>query len=126
MGFWIFMFICDLLIPLMMVIFGRIMEKHTPKDINYLIGYRTSMSMKNADTWTFAHELCGKLWWRTGWAMLILSLGIQLPFVNNTKDTIGLMGLILCTVQCVVLIVSIFPVEKALKNTFNSDGSRKE
>ena len=50
MGFWIAMFVCNLLVPLLMVIFGRIMYKHAPKSINGIYGYRTSMSMKNEDT----------------------------------------------------------------------------
>ena len=48
MGFWIFMLVIDLLIPLTMIGFGRLFLKKIPKDINALFGYRTSMSMKNA------------------------------------------------------------------------------
>lgn len=34
-----------------MILGGRIMWKHSPKNINCVIGYRTSRSMKNIDTW---------------------------------------------------------------------------
>ena len=62
MGFWWFMLICDLIIPIVMLIGGRMMWKHCPKHINGIVGYRTARSMKNMDTWKFAHDYCGKLW----------------------------------------------------------------
>ncbi len=62
MGFWIYMFIMDLLIPIVMILLGRAFLKKAPKEINCVFGYRTSMSMKNKDTWEFAHRYCGKIW----------------------------------------------------------------
>lgn len=118
MGFWWFMFLCDLLIPFIMIISGRMMWKHPPKSINAVMGYRTKRSMKNMDTWNFAHDHCGRLWWRIGWAMLIPSAVIQLPFYNSSENVIGTVGGILCTIQCLALIVSIFPTEIALKRNF--------
>ena len=59
MGFWIFMLIMDLLLPFTMIGFGRYFMKKAPKEINSVFGYRTSMSMKNKDTWKFAHKYCG-------------------------------------------------------------------
>jgi len=120
-----FIFACDLLIPIMMIAFGRIMWKHTPKDINYIFGYRTTRSMKNEDTWRFAHVYCGRLWWRIGLIMLIPTVLVHIPFYNSSKDTIGIVATIVMTVQLIVLIASIFPTEIALKKTFNDDGTRK-
>jgi uncharacterized membrane protein len=125
MRFWIFMFFCNLLIPLIMIIFGRVMFKHPPKSINGVYGYRTSMSMKNMDTWYFAHEVCGKLWWKLGWVMFVPSIVIQLPFFKSNDNIVGIVGVILCTIQSVVLIASISPVEKALKRNFHQDGTKK-
>lgn len=55
------LFICNLLIPVVVIVTGRIMWKHYPKNINGLVGYRTTRSMKNMDTWRFANEYCGRL-----------------------------------------------------------------
>ena len=120
-----FIFACDLLIPIIMIGFGRIMWKHIPKDINYIFGYRTTRSMKNEDTWRFAHEYCGRLWWRIGLIMLIPTVLVNIPFYNSNEDTIGIVATIVMTVQLIVLIASIFPTEIALKKTFNDDGTRK-
>lgn len=125
MGFWIAMFVFNLLVPLLMVVFGRIMYKHTPKTINGVYGYRTSMSMKNEDTWKFAHDYCGKLWYKVGLIMLIPSVLVQLPFVKSSTDTIGIMTVVLETVQICVMIASIFPTERALRKTFDKYGNRK-
>ena len=35
MGFWIFMLLMDLLIPLTMIGFGRYFMKNTPKELNH-------------------------------------------------------------------------------------------
>lgn len=125
MGFWVAMFICNLLVPLLMVVFGRIMYKHAPKSINGIYGYRTSMSMKNEDTWKFAHDYCGRLWYKIGLIMLIPSVLVQLPFVKRSTDTIGIMTVVLETVQICVMIASIFPTERALRKTFDKYGNRK-
>ena len=125
MGFSIFMFICNLIIPVLMIVLGRIMWKNPPKNINGVYGYRTTMSMKNMDTWKFAHEHSGKLWWKAGWIMLIPTILVQLPFMKSNEDVVGTVGAILCTIQCVVLIATIFPTEKALKANFDKNGNRK-
>lgn len=125
MWFWWFMLISDLLIPMIMIIGGWMMWRHTPKNINGFVGYRTPRSMKNRDTWDFAHIYCGRLWWKIGWMMLVPSVIVNIPFYGSTDDTIGGAGVILVTIQTAILIVSIFPTEKALKNNFDEDGRKK-
>ena len=125
MGNWLFILLLNLLIPLMMIVFGWIFIKKTPKKINGIYGYRTTMSMKNQDTWDFAHQYCGKLWFRLGWIMLFLSVVIML-LVLDKEDSIGTWGSILCMVQCFVIVGTIFPTERALKNTFDKNGTRKD
>ena len=63
MGFWIFMLIMVLLIPLTMIFFGWLLFRKTPKEINYVYGYRTKRSMMNEGTWRFANQYCGKAWY---------------------------------------------------------------
>jgi len=78
MGFWIFMLIVNLLIPFMMIGFGKYFTKTAPKEINMIFGYRTTMSMKNKDTWVFAHKYCGRLWYITGMIMFPISVILML------------------------------------------------
>ena len=124
---WLYRFwlLCDLFIPFIMTVVGRMTSKHCPKNINSLIGYRTTRSMKNMDTWKFAHEYCGKLWWKIGSIMIILSALIYIPLYQSDNNVIGIAGVVLITIQCIILIVSIYPTEKALKEHFNNDRTRK-
>ena len=125
MWLWWFWLICDLFIPLVMIVVGRMTWKHCPKNINSLIGYRTTRSMKNMDTWKFAHEYCGKLWRKLGWLIMILTVLMYIPLYQSNDNIIGIAGVVLITIQCTVLIISIYPTEKALKEHFNDDGTRK-
>lgn len=100
MCFWWFMLLCDLLIPIVMVVGGRMMWKHCPKHINGMLGYRTTRSRKNMDTWKFAHDYCGKLWWKIGWLMIIPSALVHIPLYHSDENTIGVAGGILVTIQC--------------------------
>ncbi len=125
MGFFIAMFLCNLLMPLIMLIGGYCMYKNPPKEINGLVGYRTTMSKKNKDTWTFAHDYCGRLWIKLGLIILIPTILVQIPFVHSGDDAIGIVTLIVEVVQLAILLGSIVPVEKALKRTFDENGVRR-
>ena len=50
---------------------------------------------------------------------------IHIPLCHRDKNTIGFAGVILVTIQCVIMIASIYPTEKALKKHFNDDGSAR-
>ena len=122
---WWIILLCDLLVPAIMMIGGIIMKKHCPKDINGLLGYRTTRSMKNMDTWKFAHEYCGKLWQKVGAISFAVSALAHLPFYHSEESTLEAVSLILMAIQLIVIIAPIFATEKALKETFNEDGTRK-
>ena len=123
--FWIFMLLMDLLTPLIMIGFGRLFMTKPPLRINAVYGYRTTMSMKNKDTWEFAHKFCGRLWFWCGLALLPVAV-IPLIFVlNRSIAVIGTVGGIVCAIELVPLLGSIFPTEAALKKTFDRNGFRR-
>lgn len=125
MWFYVSMFLCNLLIPLIMLIAGHCMYRHPPKKINGYVGYRSPMAKKNKDTWMFAHEYCVKLWEKLGAVLLIPSIIVQLPFVHANDDRIGILTAVLESVQIAVMLCSIVSVEKALMRTFDSNGVKK-
>ena len=125
MWFWWFMLICDLIIPIAMVICGRMMWKHCPKHMNSMSGYRTTRSMKNMDTWKFANEHCGRLWYKMGLFMLAFSVLVSVLLLRTNDNTYSMISLIFVLLQCIILIVSIIPTELALKKMFYEDGTRK-
>lgn len=116
-----FLFITDLLIPIIMLIAGYFMHKHPPKNINYVIGYRTARSMRNMDTWMFAQKKIGMLWQKTGLIALIVSIVIQIPFLFLSVDAFSIVCLVLMFAQLALLLLTIVPVERALKKKFPGD-----
>ena len=125
MGFWIFMLVMDLLFPAIMILMGRYFMKSSPKEINYIFGYRTNMSMKNKDTWDFAHKYIGRLWFYLGLLLIPITVIPMLFVLGGTEDVVGTMGCIICVIALIILIVPIFPTERALKMNFDKDGNRK-
>ncbi len=121
MWFWWFMAVCSLIIPILMIISGRLMYKNCPKEINRVYGYRTKRSMKNMDTWKFAHEYCGCLWYRAGLIMLIPSVAAYIPLYGGDIDIIGTAGAILTVIQLIILIAPVILTERKLKNNFDND-----
>ncbi len=124
-GFWAFMLLMDLLVPLVMIGFGKLFLSKAPRNINRIFGYRTEMSMKNQDTWQFAHNYCGKLWFWLGWILLPLSAAPLLFVFGKDIAVIGTAGGIVCVVQLLPLAGSIFVTERALKKAFDRHGRRK-
>ena len=125
MVFWIYMLVIALLVPSAMIGFGWLFMRRTPKTIQSLFGYRTAMSMKNKDTWEFAHQYCGKLWFRWGLAMLAPSVVPLLFVLHQEAAVVGTTGSIVVAIQLIPLIGSIFPTERALKKTFDENGIRR-
>ena len=84
------------------------------------------MSGKNQETWDFAHQYCGKLWWRLGWILFIISIFVMLPVIGKDEGTVGTWGSVFEMIQAAVLLLSIFPTEKALRKNFDKEGNRRK
>lgn len=125
MGFWWFLLAVDLLIPLTMVGIGRRFRKRPPREISAAFGYRTAMSMKNQETWDLAHQVCGKLWYRWGLALLPVTVAAMLFGLGKSADAVGALGAAVCAAQMVPFIGVIVPVERALRRTFDETGRRR-
>ena len=126
MDFWLFMLIMSLFIPLVMIGVGSYFVKKAPAKINVIFGYRTGMSMKNQDTWKFAHNYCRKLWQTLGLIMLPLSVGAMFFVVGKEAYTVSIFGCILVLIQMIFLAGPIIPTEKALRKNFDKNGNRKK
>ena len=96
-----FLVFCLLLIPAVQLAAGWAMWYHAPKKINSWVGYRTERSMQNEESW-----------------MLVVSAAscISLRFVS--KKTAALLAAVAVSVQTAELLLTLFPVERALKKKF--------
>lgn len=121
-----FNLVCDLLVPLIMIGLGWSFMKKPPKNINSLYGYRTSMSMKNQDTWEFAHRICGRVWCVVGCAMLPLAVLAWTRTRSYSVDEAAVWNDGIEALEAVALLVTIIPVEWALKRNFDKNGVRRQ
>jgi len=123
-GFWFFMLAMTLLLPLTMVLLGKRFMYSPPRNINNLFGYRTTRSMRNRETWAFAHRCCGRFLWRAGWNVMAGTVLIMGFVFGREIETVSNVGLILTFAQVIPMIMS-FPVtEWALRREFDQFGRR--
>ena len=124
MWFWVFMTVSNLILPVLMIVLGKVFIKKTPTQINDFYGYRTRRSMKNQAAWDFSHLYCGKLWRKMGWFMLPVSTMVMFLVIGKSDDIVGVVGGAVITAECMVLLSSIILVERALAKQF--DGGIKQ
>ena len=125
MSIWFGIAFTVIIIPALMIICGKYYIKKAPKNINHFVGYRTTRSMKNKETWEFAHNYMGKLWYKYGIVLFVISAALMLLTMGQDEDAVGGLAAIITTVQVFVMIVPCVLTEKALKENFDEDGNRK-
>ena len=127
MGYWAYMLVNALIIPVIMLIFGhRFLVNGAPKNINGFYGYRTHRSMMSWDTWEFAHKYFGRLWQTAALVMIPVSIALMALTVKMSIDAISIFGVFLMGVQAAVIVISIFVTEATLKKNFDQHGNRTE
>lgn len=126
MGIWFMMLGFNMLIPAIMLVTGKLMERKAPKKINWLIGYRTDMSMKNEDTWAFAQQVAGAFSWKWGWVTLAVTMITMLVLLGRSVETVSSAGCILMFLQLIPVLAVIPHTERALRKNFDKDGMRKD
>ena len=124
-GYYIYRLFTTLLIPCIMIVFGDLFRRKAPNHINIWYGYRTQRSMKNEDTWAFAHRHLGRTWMIVGAVLLVVSVIPMIAVLGKDEDTVSVVSLVILVVQLIPMIVSLIPTEQALKKTFDENGMRK-
>ena len=126
MLFWLLITSLALLCPSIMIIFGILFVIRAPKGISYVFGYRTRRSMKNRETWKFAHKLLGILWLVLGVVSFASILTPMIFLYNSPDNIIGTVGALLTLLGLAILALPILPVERALHKNFDVFGNRCE
>jgi uncharacterized membrane protein len=91
-----------------------------PGDLNGVIGYRSSRSIKNDDTWYEANVFAGRSLMIMAVILLII---ISIAEVLKMKANFMFMLMAVYIVLCSILLI--FLTEKHLKRNFFRDGKRK-
>jgi uncharacterized membrane protein len=125
MGIWFFLLVINLVIPLSLFFFGWILYKKTPKDINYVFGYRTKRSMTNENTWIFAQRYFGRRSIYLGLLLILMTIVLMLLVIKKDNDVIANTSMVLVVCECIPLFLLIFATEKALKKQFDNFGRKR-
>lgn len=122
MGFYIYMFICALILPACMLVLGQIWKSAPPGKINWAYGYRTRRSMASKAAWDFAHGFIGALLRRIGLIALAASAAVMLVLGTITMEMIpvAVAGVVLVVLQFIPFIASAVLTERALKEKFGN------
>lgn len=113
-----------LLIPAAMLGIGVSWKKHPPRRINGLYGYRTRRSSSSQAAWDFAQAYCGAIFLRWGGVMSVVTVAACVLIWRQSWFYEAVFALSMA--QCAVLLLSILPVERALRAKFDEHGNPKE
>lgn len=116
MGENVILCVCNMLVPITMLILGLVIWKTMP-GYGDLIGYRTTYSLKNETLWNIAQYCFGKSCTITFAVMSFLSLlaSLVLIFFEVDKEILGIISVFVTLIQSVALFVVIFITEHKLK-----------
>lgn len=120
---WLYMTLTNLIIPFVMLSFGAYFYRRPPKGINVIFGYRTKRSMQNEETWKFAHQYFGKLWFLLGMPTLIITIGAMWLLYSKKVNILSIVGILITLVQLITVFITIVLTERALKHSFDNNGN---
>ena len=119
-GFYVFMLICVLLLPGVMLFLGYRWQQKPPSTINAAFGYRTRRSMSSKQAWDYAHRYCGRMWVKCGWVSAVLAALAMILMGTVTLDVavVGIAGGIITCLELLPAAASLVVTERALKRVF--------
>lgn len=124
MQVWITVLVVAMLIPAITLLIGILAKHNIPRRVNWFWGYRTPLSMKNADTWQFANACMGKILVPCGAVFLVLVPVAMLFLLGKSEDTIATFGAMIPCAAMLPVLWTIPYTEKKLRQTFDKDGNR--
>lgn len=107
------------LVPIITVIAGHICTRAAEGGIGS-IGYRTALSMRDSETWSFANKLAGRVYTRFGIVETVVSVIIIIVVDIITDYGHAVTGACVIEVIQALMLMSPVPyIEKRLREKFN-------
>ena len=109
-----------LVIPGIMLVFGYRFSRKLPDRAKTTgFAYRTARAVRSQGSWELAHKLCGGVWSYLGAVLLVVSLAAIALTARRGADAMTKVGGVLTAAQTIILVISVVPVEGALKSRFD-------
>ncbi len=117
-----YMLILTAMLSLTMLACGWVFANQPPAK-NPIMGYRTPRSMKNDDTWDYAHRYAGRVWLRTG----VINLLVAGPLIWGLQHRPNYEQIVLWLfyLQLAGMIAVIPLTEVSLGKAFDREGKRR-
>ncbi|EGV00894.1 hypothetical protein HMPREF9950_0664 [Streptococcus oralis SK313] len=81
--------------------------------------------MRNEETWKFANQYFGKVWYLCGLLSAPLSVIAMAIVFEKGTETMSTVGFIITMIQTIPLVGAMISTEIALKKNFDENGRRK-
>ena len=124
-GFWLYMMVVSMIIPLAMICMGSRMSRKPPENMDSVFGYRTKRAKMTRETWEFANKHCGRTWHMLGIALAVLTIGIMRGCYSESRENVILIGGLVILVQIFAFLISMLPTGLALRRNFDENGKRR-
>ena len=107
--------ICSLLLPIAYILVGFVFWKHTPKDMNGIMGWKTKRARKNQKTWEYANSYGGKSILVLGVILSVVSIVLGIVFDAFVSNGLDWVILLIVIAQFGLLGVIVYRVENKLE-----------
>ena len=125
MGFWAFTLVTDLIVPVLVLLFGIHYGKNgAPESIEGHSGFRSRRATKSWDAWVFTHKLAARVWRMTGIIMLPVTVVMMIFAIGFSVEMLAFYGSLIFAFQGFAFVGTIVYVESQIKKNFNDYGVR--
>ncbi len=125
MGFWAFTLITNLILPVLVLMWGIHYGKNgAPKNIEGHSGFRSRRATKSWDAWVFTHKIAAKIWRVMGLIMIPVTVVLMAFTIKLSVEAITIYGAIVFLIQGFAFAGSVIYVEGQIKKNFNDYGVR--
>jgi uncharacterized membrane protein len=110
---------------LFLILVGVWFRNMLPDKPNWVVGYRSTLSMKNKETWLFAHAYSGRIILVLGIIMALISIGVAV-FSDIGRLSFDVVLGVGTSAVVLALLIAIILTEIALRKKFDKNGKRKQ
>lgn len=111
-----------LAIPMCTLILGLLCWRCPPKGPTWAFGYRSRRARASDESWRFAQNLAGQIWFWMGLGLLIVALFVCISLRKMDMEAAVHTAMVWAIVQCVCLLLSMIPTEVLLLRRFDRFG----
>ena len=124
MAFWFIMLIAGEIIPFILYKFGKLYLTNPPEDRKSPLRCRAVNAGKSDETWHFAHRLCGELWYKAGFYLLMLVALVMILVIGQEAYKVKNTFFVILAFELFTIVRSIFVLHKRMHKEFDEEGNR--